>query len=503
MLNETNKVALEAPRATTCNVEIDKFSIASLSKYQVELKIRDKISIFYPNDDLVSQIKNTNTFINPKFKSNQLNGYSNWQTSETIQTYQIHDDTSISLPRGFLPDLLKLCEQCNVKPEIKDLRSQHTVNYPDLKTISLRSYQSYAVDMTMRSEEGIIIAPTGSGKTICGLELIRRRKQKALIIVHRKELADQWIDIINDHTGIKAGFIGDCSWNIGNEITVAMIQTLVSREYETKLHSDAFGLVLFDEVHHIPAFSFFNVLGFLAAKYRYGLSATLNRRDGLEPIVYRSIGPTIAVISKQEVECMGATVPVTIFPILTKINPGVVHSWNEYLNFICKNHERNIHILSLVQAAKGNVLILVDRVAHAELLSELFNKHNVTHELAHGRISKKNRETIMKRIKSAKLTIGTTSLLGEGLDVSVWSTLIMGSPISSEIKLMQAIGRIVRPAPGKTKAFVYDLKDDCGFAGSSFNKRLEIYKKHEILIEFYEPLNKNAARNNLKVTLTH
>jgi superfamily II DNA or RNA helicase len=114
----------------------------------------------------------------------------------------------------------------------------------------------------------------------------------------------------------------------------------------------------------------------------------------------------------------------------------------------------------------------------------MLNRRNIDHVLAHGKIGKKEREGMMERIKSAKLTVGTTSLLGEGIDVSSWNTLIMGAPISSEIKLMQAIGRIVRPSNGKEKAIVYDLKDNCGFAGASFNKRFEIYKKNKIWVQF-------------------
>jgi superfamily II DNA or RNA helicase len=130
---------------------------------------------------------------------------------------------------------------------------------------------------------------------------------------------------------------------------------------------------------------------------------------------------------------------------------------------------------------------LNNSIAYIPLLlkvSEMLTRRKIDHVLAHGKIKKKDSENVMQRIKSSKLTVGTTSLLGEGLDVSVWGTLIMGTPISSEIKLMQAIGRIVRPSKGKEKALVYDLKDSCGFSGSSFNKRLEIYRKNNILVFF-------------------
>ena len=90
----------------------------------------------------------------------------------------------------------------------------------------------------------------------------------------------------------------------------------------------------------------------------------------------------------------------------------------------------------------------------------------------------------MEKIKKAQITIATASLIGEGIDIDSWSILIMASPISSEIKLLQCIGRIVRPKDGKEVAVVFDLKDNCGFSGASFKKRFEIYKKHKIWVEF-------------------
>ena len=116
----------------------------------------------------------------------------------------------------------------------------------------------------------------------------------------------------------------------------------------------------------------------------------------------------------------------------------------------------------------------------------------MAHVLAHGKLPPEERESLMQRIKRSSITIGTTGLLGEGLDVAHWDTLILAAPVSSEAKLLQAIGRIVRPAQDKEIGIVYDLKDDCGFAGHSLKARLEIYKKHCIKFEFNADLENDA-----------
>lgn len=482
---EIKKATLEAPRAATNNIlKINNFTLENLPKALVVINISEKVLVRSATEELISKIKEANTFDNPKYESNQKHGYSNWQTPRTIETFNLCDDGSISLPRGFLPDLLKLCKECNVHPVIEDLRCVYPSSFPSLKGISLRPYQEHAISQAMQFDQGAVISPTGSGKSLMGLEIIKRRGQRALIIVHRSELAKQWADVIEERMGIKAGLLGDGEWSVGDQITIAMVQTLAARENDTKALSNAFGLILVDEGHHLPASTFFDVIGLLAAKYRYMLSATPNRRDGLETMIYRAIGPAIALITKQEVENLGSTVPATVIPIQTGFNPGLVNSWNQYLDSLTTCISRNLQIIDLAQASKESTLILVDRVAHAEQLSEMLNRRGLEHVLAHGKIGKEDRDQVMERMKSAKLTIGTTSMLGEGIDISSWSVLVMASPISSEIKLMQAIGRIVRPAPGKARAIVYDLKDDCGFSGASFKKRFEIYKKHKIWVQF-------------------
>lgn len=427
-----------------------------------------------------------NTFANPEYLSNEQNGraWANRDVPEKIFTYRI-EGTTLILPRGYARDLLKLCEEYKITPKIIDERTSNPCSYPEsLKGIVLRGYQQRAVDATNKFGQGTIVSPTGSGKSLIGLEIIRQKKEKALVLVHRAELGKQWASVIEERMGIIPGFIGDGSWEIGNEITIGMVQTLASRIEETRSLSESFGLVICDEVHHCPSETHFDVLGLLNAKYRYGLSATLGRRDCLEEVIYRTVGPTISVIEKAEVEQVGAVVPSTVIPVETGFNPGLVDSWSEFLDSISRSEERNNLILNISKEANGPVLILVDRVAHAQRLSDILTEDGIDHVLAHGQLSKMDRDIVMDKIRTSHITIGTSGLLGEGIDVSGWEILVMGSPISSEIKLMQAIGRCVRPAPGKEKAIIYDLRDDCAFAGSSFKKRFEIYKKNRIWVEF-------------------
>ena len=434
-----------------------------------------------------------NTFANPQFLVNEANGRSNFQTESTIATFR-YEGGCLVLPRGYMRSLLWMLRERGVDHQIVDQRISRPCQYPyGLNGIILREYQIKAVCDAMRYDQGLITSPMGSGKSLIGLEIIRQRGEKALIVVHRKELANQWLRVIKERLGLTVGFIGDGEWAVGEEITVALIQTLSAQEERTKELSWGFGLVLVDEGHHCPCDQFFSVLGIMKAKYRYSLSATPNRRDGLEAIIYRATGPEISHILREEVEECGATVPVTVLAINTHVTPRAANTWHEYIDAISEDAQRNILIIELAQQSDGSTLVLVDRIDHATQLSHILTRQGIDHVLAHGKLKKEGREGLMDRIKEAKITIGTTGLLGEGIDVASWSNLIMGSPISSEIKLLQAIGRVVRPGVGKENALIYDLRDDCAFSGASFNKRFKIYKKNSIWVEF-NPEQKKALR---------
>lgn len=450
----------------------------------LKISLREKITIHAPPEDLLDSIVKANTFDNPKYASNLEHDYSNWKVPPTIETYRFAKGDLI-LPLGFGSQLLQLCKEHSLEPSIEDSRIVCPVSFPKaLKGIALRSYQERAVTAALKSPQGVICSPTGSGKSLLGLEIIRRRQQKTLILLHRGDLAKQWIGVIKERLGLTAGFIGDGSWEIGQEITIGMAQTLASREEEAKKLSDVFGAILVDEVHHVPADTFFETIGWFKAKYRYGLSATLERRDGLMPMIFLAIGPVIATIEKREVEGVGATVKATICPIDTGFKPGLLNSWAEFLDSICTSSERNNLIIKLATQSSEPVLVLCDRIAHACDLSGMLARRNIDHVLAHGKLSKDERKVAMERIKTAQITVGTSGLCGEGIDVSAWTVLILAAPISSETKLLQAIGRVVRSCKGKKGALIYDLKDDCGFSGASFNKRLQIYRKHGIFVDF-------------------
>ena len=137
---------------------------------------------------LVKLLGENLNFSNQEYFVKQKLGISTYKTEKYFKLFQENND-SVLIPRGFLNQLIKLCEENDIKFKVVNNREK----LPGIQfksKISLRDYQDIAVKAAMNSDYGVIVAPSGSGKTIIGLELVARRRQPTLILVHRKQLLD-------------------------------------------------------------------------------------------------------------------------------------------------------------------------------------------------------------------------------------------------------------------------------------------------------------------------
>ncbi|MBT5230185.1 MAG: DEAD/DEAH box helicase [Methylococcales bacterium] len=444
----------------------------------MKIRISGTLEIQNPTEPVLANAKQINTHRNPKYEQARQNGRSTYNIETNIEDYVLDDDGTLTLPRGCFKNLA-------IQPEDYELTDQQTLVPITLPTpnFTLRGYQEKTLSDIDQQDSGVIVAPTGSGKTVIGIQLIANRQQKTLVLVHTKELLNQWRERISAAIASpieSIGIIGSGKWKEGEQITIGMIQTL-TRNLD-KVAELNYGLVIIDECHHLPAASFAKVMDTLPAKYRYGLSATPKRRDGLENMLYNRIGPKLAEIDKAVVEDVGGIITAQVKVFHTGIDV-FVSSWADFLTEIIESDERNIFIanLAIKAAKKMPILILTDRVSHAEKL------HAMTGGvLLHGQLKKSEREAGMQATESAAITIGTTSLLGEGVDVAGWQGLILATPLSGQGRLLQAIGRVIRPKEGKTMGFIADFVDECGFSVSSFRKRLAVYQDRGYLVGYAE-----------------
>ncbi|MBF0308109.1 MAG: DEAD/DEAH box helicase [Magnetococcales bacterium] len=428
---------------------------------------------------LLAAVRKANTFANPEYVRQLSSGRRSY-VSPTVTTLR-EIDGWLHIPRGFGKRLHAMAGSMGIVPEWLDCRVESPATFPArLREVSLRDYQERAVRESLIDTQGVIVSPTASGKTITALELIRRRGQKAVVLVHARELARQWREVIRARLGVEPGMIGDGQWLIGQQITVATIQTLASRPEATTRLARSVGLVLVDECHHIPAETFAEVIGLFPARYRYGFTATPDRGDGLGDIIHRLLGDVVATVEAGEVLDIGGIVPAIIQVVPTGIQAKGIdpakHGWSEFVSAITADAERNRLIAATVRkVANRRTLILTDRVEHAEELARLLPGA----VLVHGKLPAAKRAAAMSAMLEAQITVGTKGLLGEGVDCSVWSCLAMACPMSGETPLRQAVGRVIRPAPGKKDGLTIDFLDDHPFAYGAFRKRRVVYNSQK------------------------
>ncbi|WP_020484540.1 DEAD/DEAH box helicase [Methylomonas sp. MK1] len=417
------------------------------------------------------EIEKALTYINPKYQEALKQGRSVRGIDKHIQLFE-RTSNGLSIPRGiFLASLGMVAEV------IQDDRQSHPVMIETI--IEPRHYQERALKLAVTVGGGVLVAPTGAGKTTMGIELAARLAQRCLILVKSKDLAEQWIGAIKRFTGLECGIIGGGKWIEGKQFTVALVQSL--HKHETSLD---YGLVIVDECHNVPATQAYTVINRQRAQYRFGLSATPQRSDNLEMMIHAALGPVVAEIEQSEV--VGAVLPVTV-STLNYAFQGNPKSWTDFIAKLADDPERNRLIVnSAIKSSRSlGTAVLTGTIEHAEKLHALIAQHGVDALLLHGQLPKKIRDERMKAAHGSQLIIGTLSLLSEGIDWPHVGSIIFASPVSaavnketpSAIRLIQSIGRARRPFPGKSVAHVMDIIDATPFGRGAYRKRALIYRQ--------------------------
>lgn len=448
----------------------------------MEIEISNKIKIRGAPYPLVDDFIRRLTIHNPVYQDALRQGRSVYGVPQFLYNFE-NIYGGIAIPRGCRMRLLKSLEEFNVKKyNIIDNRKKFDHVHMDSSAIKYRPYQSGPIiDLITKSEEGMLVAPAGSGKTVIGLSVIAIVGQPTLWLTHTKRLAKQAVERARVFLpSIKEedyGLIGKGKWEVGNLLTIGLVQTMVREERLEQLLAlrDRFGLVILDEAHHCPATTFLRVISQLNPYYLYGLTATPYRRDKLETIMFQTLGEATAVIKAEEVKRHGGIIIPTVkyrsLHSKTVMDNNVARIFK---NNLINNRSRNHLIVGDVvrEAVMGNFCIVVSgRKAHCETLHKLISAGWPKTGIATGDYSDKNQDEQVRRFYDGEITVLVTTfeLLGEGFDVDFLNRAFIATPFRAEGKVEQLVGRIQRSAEGKKDAIVYDYVDvDIGVLKDQF-----------------------------------
>ena len=301
--------------------------------------------------------------------------------------------------------------------------------------------------------------------------MIAKRKTNTLIIVHRRQLLDQWIERLKlflDLEPDQIGMIGGGKHKPTGVVDVAIIQSLIKKNVVDDVVAE-YGQIIVDECHHLSAVSFEAVAKGCKAKYFLGLTASAVRKDGHHPIIFMQCGPMIMHIHPKK---HAATRPFehrvlfrqTAFSMSD--TQGDFSVQNVYYAMI-QDVDRNAQIIAdVVQAlSEGrSPLVLTERVEHLNILAENLEGKTPNIFVLRGGIGKRKRKLIMEELKSLTnsdpfVILATGRFAGEGFDVPRLDTLFLAMPISWQGTLQQYVGRLHRTYTGKKEVQVYDYID--------------------------------------------
>lgn len=348
-------------------------------------------------------------------------------------------------------------------------------------------YYGFTVDGDHRYLLADFTLTRNSGKTIMGLMAYARLGQPCLWLTHTGRLVRQARVRARDFLGIDAGIIGKGKEELAH-FTVGSIQTLMRRDLEK--YRKLFGMVILDECHHAPAKTFLEVLSAFDAHYRYGLTATPYREDGLGELMFQAIGPALCYLDKGELRQRGQLMTPFVRRRPTNFyfpyNPtgGKKFNYKALCDALADDNERNNQIATdvIVESSleDNNIcIVLVGRIPHGE---ELYNKlSQVLPDVGfvHSRMSSKKSDEILDAFENGKLRIlvATYRMLAEGFDYQPTNRLFLTAPYKGRSLIEQACGRIERTFPGKTNAVVFDYVDTrIGVLNRQAEVRLDVYE---------------------------
>ena len=391
------------------------------------------------------------------------------------------------------------CSNCNNReliPVTNDVIKSHLLGSDLIK----KSYGDFTIgvypllpdEAMLQNDTGVMAASTAFGKTIIGIYLISQRCVNTLILVHRKQLLDQWISRLKAFLEIPEDAIGQISggkWTPTFKIDVATIQSLRKKGIVNDVVGQ-YGHLIIDECHIVPARSFEIVVRQCKALYITGLSATVIRKDGHHPIIFMNCGPVRYRVDDKKQAAQRpfhhkVFIRKTKFSLPTELLNKETLQIHEIYNAMIEDEERNQMIVTDVINAisrKRSPIVLTERIRHLEKLASMLSPHTRNLLILRGGMEEKQRRIVTEKLQSIqddeeRLIIATGRYLGEGFDDNRLDTLFLTLPVSWKGTIAQYAGRLHRLHKMKNEVLIFDYSDlELPMLEKMHKKRLSGYR---------------------------
>ena len=421
---------------------------------------------------LVNRLIRLAAFQNPAFYSAQAMRRSTFGIPRIVACAELLSH-HIALPRGCREAMERLLGDLGITVRLRDERNAgHPVETAFLGDLSPE--QRAAADALLAHETGVLAATTAFGKTVVAASVIAARGTNALVLVHRRQLMDQWSARLGAFLDLPASAIGQVGGGKrkpGGIVDVGVIQSLVRKGEVDDIVAD-YGHLVVDECHHLSAVSFEAVACRAKAKFVLGLSATVTRRDGHHPIVFMQCGPirfraSAKAQARQRPFGHRAILRPTAFRMPEKVDgerPPIQHVYAALAADGDRNDLIFNDVLHALEAGRSPIL-LTERKDHAQYFADRLGHFARNVLLLRGGMGTRQRREVMQRLEDVseteeRILIATGRYVGEGFDDARLDTLLLAMPVSWKGILAQYVGRLHRLHPAKREVLVYDYVDD-------------------------------------------
>ena len=454
-------------------------------------------------DSLLDQIARLAAFENPEFHRAQAMRLPTWDKPRIISCAQ-EFDAHLALPRGCLDDLREVIEGYDSELEVTDNRTEGSLLLARFSG-TLRPEQRRAAKAVLEHDEGVLSAGTAFGKTVVAANVIAKRGVSTLVLVHRRELMEQWRERLSTFLDVplgSIGVIGGGKRKPTGTIDIAVLQSLVRKGVVDPIVAE-YGQVIVDECHHVSAFSFEAVLRQVRARFVLGLTATPIRKDGHHPIITMQCGP---VRLKTDLKRQAAARPFehivrpreTGFGVTALAADGI----QEVYRLLAGDETRNALVVDDVAAvavAGRSALVLTERTAHRDLLASLIAERTPHVFALSSGMGVKKRAELAERMAAVpggepRVLVATGRLVGEGFDDARLDTLFLAMPISWRGTLQQYAGRLHRLHDEKREVIIYDYVDPLvPVLARMWDKRLRGYRAMGYRVEADESMDSRGG----------
>ena len=455
----------------------------------MKVKISNEIYIQDPSPELIHWARQNLIIPNPEYSKKQRMGLWVGNTERQLYLFYVNGDT-LALPCGTGKSIRKyLSGDIEIR---QDLADNGMIEYPG--RVPLYEYQELAVEAMRKAGCGILQSPCGSGKTQMGIALAARLRRKTLWVTHTADLLTQSYERAGQY--YPDGLLGKITAGkvqIGSHMTFATVQTL--SKLDLQKYKYTWDVIIVDECHRVsgtPASMkmFYRVISSLAARYKYGLSATVHRSDGLIQSTFAVLGnvqyqvPDEAVAEKtMQVKILRRDTGIKTNRCCLDTDGTLVYS--RLMDYLVENVKRNDQILEdLIVNRDHSNLILSDRLLHLQLIMAAMpiEVRQYAVMIDGSMTSKKAKADRIKAIEDMKsgkkhFLFASYSLAKEGLDIPRLDRLYLATPKKDYAVVTQSIGRIARTFEGKADAVCYDYVDEIQFCENQWKRRKTSYRK--------------------------